>query len=429
MKRYPAFDPPEYVEFRPDPGVMAEYAATLRRDPARRAIIGRLEPADHLRLYQGLVRFRLHDITLKRWVRQGVLSKAWLGTGEEAVTVGSVHALRPGDYVGPMIRNAGACHEMGMPVAQMLKAYLATADQITRGRDLHTGDPAKGVIPPTSMMACLVPVFTGIGLVMKRRGQRGVALTYVGDGASRTASFHEGFNFAAVSKAPLLVVLQNNQVALGTSVLRHSAGAMEDLHTAYGAYGLACDGNNVLDVHAATVLLADRCRKGAGPCMLTATTFRMGGHATHDEAEARALFTPEQFRHWGLRDPIGTYEAYLVEEGPALDGRKRPAPARREANRRLLEEAEAKVAAEVEAAEREALESRQSLMPVPEDAMRGVYAVQEPATAAPGAASRSPRAAAGGGNGRSRPAGDRTRPSGGGARRGKVAQRRARRLS
>lgn len=396
MKRYAAFDPPEYVDFRPDPEIMAGYAATLRRNPARLAVIGRLKPADHLRLYEGLVRFRLHDITLKRWVRQGVLSKAWLGTGEEAVTVGSVHALRRGDYVGPMIRNAGACHEMGMPVAQMLKAYLATADQITRGRDLHTGDPSLGVIPPTSMMACLVPVFTGIGLVMKRRRTRGVAMTYVGDGASRTAAFHEGFNFAAVSKVPLLIVLQNNQVALGTPVERHSAGSMEDLHTAYGVHGLSCDGNNVLDVHSATRLLVERCRKGAGPCMLTATTFRMGGHATHDEAEARALFTPEQFRHWGLRDPIGTYEAYLVEQGPSLDGRKRPAAARREANRRLLEESEAKVTAEIEAAEREALESRRSRMPDPEDAIRGVYAEQG---------------------------------AGAGGRRRKVAQRQARRLS
>src|SRR2546427_630292 len=73
-------------------------------------------------MYAGMLRFRLHDITLSRWVRQGILSKAWLGTGEEAVTVGSVHALdRKMDKVGPMIRNAGACHEMGIPIADMLR--------------------------------------------------------------------------------------------------------------------------------------------------------------------------------------------------------------------------------------------------------------------------------------------------------------------
>jgi TPP-dependent pyruvate/acetoin dehydrogenase alpha subunit len=371
MRRSPLFDPPEYRGFRPDPAVMAAYRETLGRDPRRRRIVAALSPALLLGMYEEMVRFRLHDITLKRWVRQGVISKAWLGTGEEAVTIGSVAALRRDDIVGPMIRNAGACHQRGMPVADMLKAYLGTEDQITRGRDLHTGDPARGVIPPTSMMACLVPVFAGAGIAFRQRGETRLALTYVGDGASRTTAFHEGFNLAAVLKVPLIVVLQNNQVALGTSLERHCAGRLEDLAAAYGVTGLACDGNNVLDVHAATALLAERCRRGGGPCLLTATTFRMGGHATHDEAEARALFSEEQFRHWGLRDPIGTFEAYLVRDGPSLDGRRRGVAARREANRRRLEECEARVTAEIEAAEREALESRRIRMPAPVEPLPG----------------------------------------------------------
>jgi pyruvate dehydrogenase E1 component alpha subunit/2-oxoisovalerate dehydrogenase E1 component alpha subunit len=380
MKRYPAFDPPEYVAFRPEPEVMAEYRATIQSDPRRRALIRGLKPAALLRLYEGMVRFRLHDITLKRWVRQGVISKAWLGTGEEAVTVGTTHALERGDFVGPMIRNAGACHEMGMPVAQMLKAYLGTADQITRGRDLHTGDPGRGVIPPNSFMGCLVPVFAGIGIAIRRRGGRHVALTYVGDGASRTAAFHEGFNFASVQRLPMIVVLQHNQVALGTATTRHSAGRMEDLHTAYGVPGLVCDGNNVLDTWAAARLLVDDGRRGKGPSILTALTFRMGGHATHDEAEARALFTADVFRRWGRRDPIGTYESWLVEDAPPLDGRRRSgAAARREANAGILAAAEARVIAEVEAAAEEALASKRDRMPEPADALRGVYAEAHPA--------------------------------------------------
>jgi TPP-dependent pyruvate/acetoin dehydrogenase alpha subunit len=394
MKRYPAFDPPEYVAFRPEPEVMAEYSATIEGDPRRRALIRGLKPAVLLRLFEGMVRFRLHDITLKRWVRQGVISKAWLGTGEEAVTVGTTHALQRGDFVGPMIRNAGACHEMGMPVAQMLKAYLGTADQITRGRDLHTGDPERGVIPPNSFMGCLVPVFAGIGIAIRQRGERRVALTYVGDGASRTTAFHEGFNFAAVQRLPMVIVLQHNQVALGTATTRHSAGRMEDLHTAYGVPGLVCDGNNVLDTWAAARLLVDDGRRGKGPSILTALTFRMGGHATHDEAEARALFPAEVFQRWGRRDPIGTYEAWLVEDAPPLDGRKRSgADARRKANKAVLAEAEARVMAEVEAAAEEALASKRDRMPEPADAVRGVYA--EPRPPAANAARRRSRLAAG----------------------------------
>jgi TPP-dependent pyruvate/acetoin dehydrogenase alpha subunit len=375
MKRHPVYDPPEYVGFAPDKEVMAEYRGVVARDRKRARLIRKLEGGTLLRLYEGMVRFRLHDITLKRWVRQGVISKAWLGTGEEAVTVGAAHALARGDLVGPMIRNAGACCEMGMPVAQMLKAYLGTGDQITRGRDLHTGDPALGVIPPTSLMGSFVPVFTGIGLAFRQRGEKRVGLTWLGDGASRTGAFHEGINFAAVLGVPVIFVVQNNQVALGTAVEKHSRGPLDELRRAYGIDGLSCEGNNVLDVFAATTLLAERCRRGEGPFLLTARTFRMGGHATHDEAEARALFTKEQFRYWGQRDPIGTYETYLVEDAPPLDGRPRKsAAARRRTNARLLEEAEARITAEIDAAEQEALDSRRMRMPEPEDAVRGVYA-------------------------------------------------------
>ena len=110
MKRYPAFDPPEYVSFRPDPEVVRAFMARTIAEPERAKLIGALDDAALLRLYQGMVRFRLHDICLKRWVKQGVISKAWLGTGEEATTVGPVFALTAGtDHVAPMIRNAAAC--------------------------------------------------------------------------------------------------------------------------------------------------------------------------------------------------------------------------------------------------------------------------------------------------------------------------------
>jgi TPP-dependent pyruvate/acetoin dehydrogenase alpha subunit len=257
----------------------------------------------------------------------------------------------------------------------MLKAYLGTADQITRGRDLHTGDPEKGVVPPNSFMAGLVPIFAGMALAARQRREARVALTFVGDGASRTASFHEGFNFAAVQRLPLLLVLQDNQVALGTVTARHSAGRMEDQASAYGVAGTTCDGNNVLDTWAAARLAADLCRRGAGPFVLTARTFRMGGHATHDEAEGRALFGAAVFSHWGQRDPIGQFEEWLLADGPALDGVPRTAAARREANRAALEAAEARVTAQIDAAEGEALESRRDRMPEPEDAVRGVYAI------------------------------------------------------
>jgi TPP-dependent pyruvate/acetoin dehydrogenase alpha subunit len=361
MKRYPAFDPPEYVAWQPDPAIVEAFAATVARDPERYAIVRSLDRGALLALYAGMLRTRLHDIMLKRWVRQGVISKAWLGTGEEATTVGPVHALdRSQDVVAPMIRNAGACCEMGLPVADMLRGYLGTADSPSRGRDGHVGSFRHRVLQPISTVGNMPPVTAGIALAFVLRGERRVALTWIGDGSVKAGPTHEALNFAAVLKLPVIFIIQNNQVALGTPVARaHLPGTFEELHVAYGCAGWSFDGNNVLDAYAATRLAAERCRAGQGPVILEATTFRMGGHATHDEPEARVVLPPEAFAYWGKRDPIGVYEEYLKRQGVEASE---------------LEAVEAQVTSEVDRAAEEALASRQTRMPKPESALEGVYA-------------------------------------------------------
>lgn len=344
MKRYKAFDPPEYLDWTPDPVLVQAFGQTPRMDPARAKIIDELPWSVLLALYRDLLRTRLHDVGLKRWVRQGVISKAWLGTGEEATTVGAVHALNPQeDVVSPMIRNAGACHIMGMSLESMFRGYLATADAPNGGRDLHIGAPEEGVIQPISHMGTSVCVIAGVALSFKQRGQDRVALTWVGDGATKTAACHEGMNLAAVLGVPAIFVIQNNQVALGTPATQHGAGDLSRWPEMYGLANVSCDGNNVLDVFAATRLAADLCRAGQGPAAVVAETFRMGGHATHDEREARDTFDPELFRFWGQRDPIGLFEAYLISQGASAHD---------------LSDIEQLVTTEVEAAAATALESK-----------------------------------------------------------------------
>jgi len=360
MRRFPAFDPPEYVSWQAEPDLVARFTDPWSTDPERARVVAGLDRDAKLDLYRGMVRTRLHDVMLKRWVRQGVISKAWLGTGEEAVTVGPVHALDRGrDVVAPMIRNAGACCEMGMPVADMLRGYLGTYDSPSKGRDGHVGSFAHRVLQPISNIGNIPVVTVGLGLGFRLRGEPGVALTWVGDGSVKSGPTHEAFNMAAALSLPVVFVIQNNQVALGTPVsVHHRPNDFSDVHRAYGCQGWPFDGNNVLDAFAATRLAADRCRAGDGPVILSATTFRMGGHATHDEQEARALIPPETFACWGQRDPIGLYEEFLKRDGVT------------EAE---LETAEAEVTAEVDRAADEALESRRSNMPPPESALDGIY--------------------------------------------------------
>lgn len=354
MKRYPPFDPPEYVDWTPSPDLVDEYGRRLESDGGRAALIDGLDEGALLALYAGMVRTRLHDIMLKRWVRQGVLSKAWLGTGEEAVTVGAVHALdRDRDIVAPMIRNAGALPEMGIPLEQVFHGVFATSRSPTGGRDLHCGDLSRGVLQPISHVGDMVPVVTGAALAFARRGEPRVALTWVGDGATKTSAFHEGLNLAAVQRVPAVFVLQNNQVALGTRLDQHQAGDFRHWPAMYGVAGGMADGNNVLDVWAATRQAVDRAREGGGPTLLVVDTFRMGGHATHDEAEARRTFDADLFEFWGRKDPIGLYEEYLVARGV---GRTR------------LEGVEREVTEEVETAAETVRSEKDGLLPSPSDA-------------------------------------------------------------
>ena len=363
MKRYAAFDPAEYVAWTRDDALVREYTATCARHPERQAVITALSMERKLGMYRGLLCNRLSDIALKRMVRQGAISKAWLGSGEEAATIGPVHALRRGaggDVVAPMIRNSGACHEMGMPIADILRSYMATYDAPTRGRDGHYGDLSHGVLPPISHVGDMVPVTMGIALSFQMRGEDRVAMTWIGDGSTKAGVVHEGFNFAAVRRVPAIFIIQNNHVALGTRLEQHHVKEdFADWPRAYGMWGGAFDGNNVLDAYALTALAVERCRRGEGPALLVAETFRMGGHATHDEAEARRTFDAEMFTRWGRRDPIALFEEHLVDEGVP---------------RASLEAIETEVEAEIERAEAEAMESRRLHMPPPESALVGVYA-------------------------------------------------------
>jgi TPP-dependent pyruvate/acetoin dehydrogenase alpha subunit len=121
----------------------------------------------------------------------------------------------------------------------------------------------------------------------------------------------------------------------------------------YGIEPQVCDGNNVLDVFSAVRIAVDKCRAGKGPAAIVADTFRMGGHATHDEQEARETFPAELFKEWGQRDPIGLFEGYMTGEGITVAG---------------LEAVELEVIREIDQAIEDALKSR-DLVPAPEKAL------------------------------------------------------------
>jgi len=257
----------------------------------------------------------VEDMMVKLFRQNKIVGGLYSSLGQEAVSVGTAYALEKKDWLAPMIRNIGALLVKGVPPRDVFMQHMAKYDSPTRGKDgtSHFGDLDNlHIVSPISMLGDLIPVMTGVAIAGRYLGQKIVAMTWIGDGGSSTGVFHEGLNFAAVQKAPFVLVLENNQWAYSTPVKRQVP--LENLADRAKAYGIASytvDGNDVVAVYKAAKEAVERARRGEGPILLEVKTFRRMGHAQHDPAE----YVPKEMRaYWEARDPIARYEKYLSKE-------------------------------------------------------------------------------------------------------------------
>lgn len=253
--------------------------------------------------------------------RQGkIVGGVYLGTGEEAIAVGSAAALEPNDVIAPTHRDLGASLMKGITPKEYMAQYLAKQTGITRGRDgnVHFGDITRGIIGFISPMADLLPVAAGVALTFKLRRERRVVAAFFGDGASSRGDFHEALNFAAVLKLPVVFICHNNQYAYSTPLSRQMAiEHVADRAKAYGMPGITVDGNDVLAVRDAVAEAVARARAGDGPSLVEGKTMRMRGHAEHDDA---SYVPPALLEEWRARDPIDRFAAYLRNQKVLDDG-------------------------------------------------------------------------------------------------------------
>jgi TPP-dependent pyruvate/acetoin dehydrogenase alpha subunit len=233
--------------------------------------------------------------------------------GQEADAVGSCFALEQRDVMSPLIRNLGAMLVKGATPVEVLKQYMAKADSPTRGRELniHFGDigeagVTRGFLGQISPLGDMVPVMTGVTMSFKMRGEDRVGLVYVGDGATSTGAFHEGINFAAVQKCPLVVIVENNGYAYSTPTSKQSAARFfVDKAIGYGVLGLQADGNDVLATYDVTRQAVDHARAGHGVALVELITYRRKGHAEHDN---QSYVPPGEIEQWAAEnDPIDRY--------------------------------------------------------------------------------------------------------------------------
>ena len=341
-------------------GTAASRPANLTKDSARSHSGGSLSREQKLELYYYMRLTRSLEERLVNLYRQTkVVGGLFRSLGQEADAVGSAYALdrSKGDVLSPLIRNLGSMLVQGAKPNEIVKQYMAKGDSPSRGRELniHYGDLARGFIGQISHLGDMVPVMAGVTLSFKLRKENRVGLVYVGDGATSTGAFHEGINFAAVQRCPLVVVVENNGYAYSTPLSKQTAAKqIVDKAIGYGIAGEQADGNDVIATYEATKRAVDRARSGGGVTLIELITYRRKGHAEHDN---QSYVPAGEIDRWASEnDPIDRYVKRLQGEG---------------FDKKELDAIDVRVKDEIDIATDEA---EASPMPDPTDALVGLYA-------------------------------------------------------
>jgi TPP-dependent pyruvate/acetoin dehydrogenase alpha subunit len=284
-------------------------------EPLSCSIETTLNPEQHLELYRYLKLTRLVEERLVNLYRQTkVVGGVFRSLGQEATAVGTAYALQPQDFVTPLIRDLGAVLVKGIRPRDIFAQYMAKAWGPSGGKDLniHFGDMEKGFIGPISHLGDMIPVMTGVLLGGRMQKKKFVAIAYIGDGGMSTGAFHEGLNFAAVQRLPLIVVAEHNHYAYSTPTSLQTA--VRDLAEKAAGYGIPAhivDGNDVVACYEVTKQAAEYARRGGGAVLIEAKTYRRKGHAEHDDQR----YCPEGEVDWWEKnnDPVDRYERYLLD--------------------------------------------------------------------------------------------------------------------
>jgi 2-oxoisovalerate dehydrogenase E1 component alpha subunit len=269
--------------------------------------------AERLRkLYATMVQTRIMDERALVLQRQGRIGFYLQALGQEASHIGSAAAMADSDWFFPAYRQPGIPLLRGAPLEQIVCEWYG-----------HEGDPSKGrQMPVHYSLRCInfvsisSPIGTqlthaaGAGMAARIRGDDTVIMTYHGDGGTSSNDFHAGLNFAAVYKAPVVFICENNQWAISVPANRQTGSeTMAQKAVAYGMPGVRVDGNDILAVYRVCQEAVDRARNGEGPTLIETVTYRMGSHSSSDDASRYR--DQEEYERWEQRDPIKRFRSYL----------------------------------------------------------------------------------------------------------------------
>ena len=295
-----------------------------------------------LALYRTMVECRQLEVRAQELFFEGLVrGTTHLGTGQEAVAAGFAAAMRPDDYTFCTYRGHNHTLARGVPMAPILAELFGRANGLLGGKggSMHLTSVEHGAMGSYAIVGAQLPIALGAAWSAQYRKSGQVAVCFFGDGTTNIGAFHEALNMAAVWKAPVVFVCENNQymeytpIGAVTAVARPAA----DRASAYGLEPIVVDGNDVEAVYAVAQTAFERARAGEGPSLIEALTYRHGGHSRADPAKYRPA---DEVKAWLERDPIPQHRARLVARGiaeadlDAIDASVREAVAAAEAEAR-----------------------------------------------------------------------------------------------
>ncbi len=276
-----------------------------------------LSKEQSIEIFRYMIVNRQMEAALESMYKQSkVIGGLYLSLGQEATSVASAYALDQDDWLGPMIRNQGSMIVKGYQPRATMMQYMAKGASPTKGRDSgsHYGDPKKlNVVAPISHLGDSISVLAGVALGARLQGQNIACLAYIGDGGQSTGPTYEGFNFAAVQRLGVVLLVEHNSWAYSTPVeLQFACKDLADRAIGYGVPGVIVDGTDANQVYDASHEAVERAHRGEGASLIEAKLMRMKGHAMHDSA---VYVPPEVKEFWNRRDPILRMERYMKETG------------------------------------------------------------------------------------------------------------------
>ncbi|WP_334347393.1 pyruvate dehydrogenase (acetyl-transferring) E1 component subunit alpha [Candidatus Phytoplasma prunorum] len=259
-----------------------------------------------LKIYKTMILERVADIKAFQYQRQGRMLTYVLNIGQEACQVAAAAALEKQDWVSPYFRDIGFYLYKGVPLKNIYLYWYGNE----KGSKM---EPETRILPVNIIIGSGINIGAGLALASKIQKKDEVVVATIGDGGSSHEEFFAGLNYAATFKAPLVVLIQNNQYAISTPrKIASNAATLAQKCYAFGIPGIQIDGNDVLAVYTAVKEAVNKARKGGGSSLIEFYTYRVGAHTTNDNTTLYR--TKEEELLWSKKDPILRFEKYLLNK-------------------------------------------------------------------------------------------------------------------